>query len=332
MVFFSELTGNEKLKNTAAADIFAGTPSHAYIVEGPDGSGKHTAAKLIASAFFCERRDPDRFPCGKCLPCRKVREGICTDVITVNRGKNASIGVDVIRELRSTLDYAPVEMEQKVYMIEEADKMTPAAQNSLLLSLEEPPEFVKFVLLCADSSLLLETVRSRAPVIAMELFSSGKISEYLSEMPEYKQFANSSDLFSAAAASEGSIGKAMALLADRNAPELKEAALCRKIMPVLLSGTLAERTALIKELPAKREEILPLIKSIGTALRDVLACKKSEEAPMLFYTSREEASELCPRATVKRLLKLSRSAADAYQKIKANVNIQAVMTLLMTVN
>jgi len=329
---FEELIGNEKLKATAASDIYDRKPSHAYIIEGPAGSGRHTAARLIAKSLFCERISDVRFPCGECLPCRKVGDGISADVIFVNRGTKATIGIDTIRELKASIPLAPVEMAYKVYIIEEADKMTAQAQNSLLLSLEEPPSFVVYILLCTDSTLLLETVRSRAPVIKTELFPADVIAEHLSKDESLRSKAKNTSLEVVAAASGGSIGKAIKLLTEKDAPEFKEAKLCRDILPTLLKGTLSERISLLKIFPSKRDEAVSFFKTLDTALRDILIVKKTENGGTLFFTDRNEAAALSSMTTLKRILKLERSATDAAAKIASNVSIQPVIMLLLTEN
>lgn len=329
MILFPKLIGNEKIKETAASDIYRGFPSHAYIIEGPAGSGRHTAALQIASSLMCERKSKDRFPCGECLPCRKVSEGICTDVIFVNHGTKASIGIDAVREIKSSLNYAPVEMEYKVYIIEEADKMTVQAQNSLLLSLEEPPSFVVFILLCTDSTLLLETVRSRAPIFKTELFPTDKVFDYLSKNAKD---SGDKDRMIAAAASGGSLGKALSLLGDKNSEEAKEAELCRKILPTLLSGSLSERYGLLKSFPTKREEAVSFLKALEAALRDLVCVKKAHGAELLFFFDKDEASELSSKTSAKRLVVLQTKINDAIFKISSNVSVQPVLALLLTEN
>ncbi len=326
---FAELYGNAGFKETVGAELIANKPSHAYILEGPSGSGRHTAASLIARAIFCKDRSGD-FPCGKCLSCRKVKEGISPDVIYVGRGERATIGIDAVRDLRSSLSYAPVEEDKKVYIIEEADKMTAQAQNSLLLSLEEPPSFVVFVLLCADSTLLLETVRSRAPVIRMERLGAGEIVKYLSAKPEYANLRKK--LEDAAALSGGSIGRTAALLNDSDAEEFRDADLCREILPVLLYGSKSERNALLKTMPSKRDEAVSFLTVLMSALRDIVACKKTADGGTLFFADRDDAASLASRVSAKRLVTLYDAAQEAVDKISSNVNIQAVLDLFLTEN
>ena len=134
---FPALIGNETIKSILAADLAKDTGAHAYILEGPRGSGKHTAALQIAAAVLCENRgDPNRpLPCGSCSACRKILGGFSVDVMTVTNGDKASLGVDAIRAVKESLYVTPNDGEKKFYLIENAHLMTTQAQNALLLSL-----------------------------------------------------------------------------------------------------------------------------------------------------------------------------------------------------
>ena len=178
---FSTLVGNKYIKETLGTDIRNGQAAHAYILSGPVGSGKHTAARLCSAASVCEHRtDPNyALPCTECPSCRKILRDISADVIFINSGSRATIGVEQIRNIRQDLYITPNDGERKFYIIEEAEKMTVQAQNALLLSLEEPPSFVTFFLLTTDAAALLETIRSRAPVLSMELFYPDAVMDWL---------------------------------------------------------------------------------------------------------------------------------------------------------
>ncbi len=129
------LLGNEairaRLDAAAAQDRF----SHSYLICGPDGSGKHTLAKILAAAMQCT--GAGRKPCGRCEGCRKVFEGVHPDVITVNDPAHKTIAVDVIRQMRADVFLRPNEGKRKIYLIEQ--DMAEPPQNALLKILEEPP-------------------------------------------------------------------------------------------------------------------------------------------------------------------------------------------------
>ena len=139
--------------------------SHAYILLSPSAEERMSAARTIAAAAVCTAEES--VPCGACRACRKVREGIHPDVITLRRESDdkgrqkKEIGVDQIRELIADSVVLPNEAERKVYIIEDADRMNLSAQNAALKLLEEPPKGVHFLLCAANAEQLLETVRSR---------------------------------------------------------------------------------------------------------------------------------------------------------------------------
>ncbi len=328
MKFFDGLIGNEKLKKTVGYDIFSDTQSHAYILEGPDGSGRHTAAKEICASLMCKNRKAETFPCGKCSSCMKVANGVSTDVIFVGRDDTASLGVDKIRTIKETISFAPTEEERKVYVIEDAERMTVQAQNSLLLSLEEPPEFVSFVLLCTDSSALLETVRSRAPVIRMEQFPVRTLIDILKKR-NLCPTASEDALFNAAVVSEGAIGKAEELLAGESREALQTVATAKEILPILLSNRSTEKLSLLNVFPKKRDELILCLSYLVKALRDLAAIKKGA-GELLFFSDRGEAEALSRSAGISRIFSLESEIVSAIDKINSNVNAQPVLMLLIT--
>ena len=139
--------------------------AHAYILLSPSPEERASAAKKLAAAALCSAKGS--VPCGVCRDCRKVREGIHPDLITVSRltddkgKKKREITVDQIRAVVADSVVLPNEAERKVYLIEDADTMNVPAQNAALKLLEEPPRGVYFLLCAANELSLLETVRSR---------------------------------------------------------------------------------------------------------------------------------------------------------------------------
>lgn len=333
MELFASLAGNEKIKKTLASDILKEKPAHAYIIEGARGNGKHTAAYLAAAALFCEDRNSDTFPCGKCRSCKKTFGKINADVTVISRGSKATLGVDSIRLIKESLHLAPVEMKHKVYIIEEADKMTKSAQNALLLSLEEPPEYVMFLLLCEDSSPLLDTVKSRAPVLRCESFSADFIKSYLSSDPLYAKYAaeNPQSFGEACVAAAGSIGDAKLYLNQKQSKEIhamRERA--ESALKALCYGAQSERIASAFLYPSARAELADFLKLVQLALRDLLYVKKNSGSSFLFFTDFESAQAVAVKVSTRRLCALEASLRRAINDINANLSINAVLTLLVT--
>ena len=163
----SALAGNRRLKEQLAGQEERHGLSHAYILSGPPGSGRHTLARLLAAAMVCTAPPAER-PCGRCAACRKVNEEIHPDVITLaGAGENKPISVDQVRALRADAYIRPNEGARKVYLIQNAGTMNASAQNAMLKLLEEGPPYAAFLLLAESEDELLPTVRSRCEVLRL---------------------------------------------------------------------------------------------------------------------------------------------------------------------
>lgn len=140
--------------------------SHAYIIAGPAGTGKHELAGQLAAAWVCASEE-DR-PCGVCAGCRKAMAGIHPDITWLRppEGKR-EITVDQVRALRASAYIRPNEADRKVYLIDRADAMNPNAQNAMLKLLEDGPAYAAFALLTQNALALLPTVRSRCEVLSL---------------------------------------------------------------------------------------------------------------------------------------------------------------------
>lgn len=330
---FSDMVGNERLRLRLAEDIQAGTLSHAYILEGDAGCGKHMLAYRIASALNCRNRGNGTLPCMHCDSCRKILDGNSPDVIFVNRGERATFGVDAVRGLKSDVYIAPNELDTKIYILEEAHLLTPQAQNAFLLTLEEPPAYVLFLLLAEHTDTLLETVKSRAPILRMERQDAETMGMHLRRtVPEASLLSrNDPDAFAELlVAANGSIGRAMLLLDEKKRRPVLD---CRANAKQFLNLAATRRSTndaiqLIRSLPTKREELIPHLSEILPALRDLLVSKQSENAPLCFFAKRTEAEELSYRFTVPELLHLTDCVSEAIDALRGNANVRLTLTAL----
>lgn len=139
--------------------------SHAYLITGGSADSRGTYAERLAAAYLCEGEQP---PCGRCRHCRKAAAGAHPDLIRVfpAEGKR-EITVEQARSLRADAYIRPNEGRRKVYLIDPADEMNPAAQNALLKVLEEGPDYAAFLLLAGEPGRILETVRSRCEALTL---------------------------------------------------------------------------------------------------------------------------------------------------------------------
>ena len=153
---FETLLGNERLKENLTGSLGRGRVSHFYLISGPEGSGKHTLAKLLSAALMCENNNR---PCLKCAACRKVMEDLHPDCITVTDPEHKAVPVKQVRQVRDDMFIRPNEGIRKIYIFPQ--ELGVEGQNALLKILEEPPSYGAYLLLTDNPEQLLPTVRSR---------------------------------------------------------------------------------------------------------------------------------------------------------------------------
>ena len=140
---FKDMVGQQHIIQTLQNAIREHRVSHAYLFNGPRGTGKTTTAKVLAKAVNCEQ-GPSIEPCNQCDNCIGITEGTIMDVVEIDAASNR--GIDEIRDIRDKVRYAPTEVRYKVYIIDEVHMLTAEAFNALLKTLEEPPPHVIFIL------------------------------------------------------------------------------------------------------------------------------------------------------------------------------------------
>ncbi|SFL92451.1 DNA polymerase-3 subunit gamma/tau [Paenibacillus sp. 1_12] len=155
---FRDIVGQKHIVQTLQNSLREGRVTHAYLFNGPRGTGKTTAAKILAKAVNCMNGPADE-PCNECANCIRITEGAVMDVVEIDAASNR--GVDEIRDIRDKVKYAPTEVRQKVYIIDEVHMLTTEAFNALLKTLEEPPPHVMFILATTEPHKLPATIISR---------------------------------------------------------------------------------------------------------------------------------------------------------------------------
>ncbi|MCQ4088930.1 DNA polymerase III subunit gamma/tau [Saccharibacillus sp. JS10] len=155
---FQDMVGQQHIIRTLQNAIREQRVSHAYLFSGPRGTGKTSAAKILAKAVNCEK-GPAPEPCNECETCKRIAAGAVMDVLEIDAASNR--GVEEIRDLREKIKYAPTEVRRKVYIIDEVHMLTTEAFNALLKTLEEPPEHAMFILATTEPHKLPATIISR---------------------------------------------------------------------------------------------------------------------------------------------------------------------------
>ncbi|RKP48067.1 DNA polymerase III subunit gamma/tau [Cohnella endophytica] len=155
---FKDMVGQQHIVQTLQNAIREDRLSHAYLFSGPRGTGKTSAAKILAKAVNCEH-GPSTEPCNECSQCQRITSGSVMDVVEIDAASNR--GVEEIRDIRDKVKYSPTEVRRKVYIIDEVHMLTTEAFNALLKTLEEPPGHVMFVLATTEPHKLPPTIISR---------------------------------------------------------------------------------------------------------------------------------------------------------------------------
>ena len=305
---------NETLKRIVSDDISAGRFVHALIIEGPPKSGKLTLARAVAAELSGSEGAAD-----------KIIRGISADVyeITQKNGRK-TIGVEAVREIRESAFIVPNDSDIKAYIIRYADTMTVAAQNAILKLLEEPPKNVYFMLLVENATSLLATVRSRAPVIRMQVFTKDELERYLvkNSLRAVELAENAPDELSRVIArSGGSIGEALRILSEGDSSQTSG----ERVIELL--GALADKnraSLTVFPFPQKtREELLEFFSLLRTALRDMAAIKSRGKCEMLFGDD-ERLAELAKRFGMTSLLRAEKTVLELVEMLEKNVAITNV--------
>src|ERR687890_832777 len=178
---FSELISQEHVRTTLENAITQRRIAHGYILSGQRGTGKTTVARIIARCLNCIN-GPTAQPCGVCASCREIAEGCSVDVIEIDAASNR--GINEMRELRDNVRYRPARDRYKVFIVDEAHQITSEAFNALLKTLEEPPEWVVFILCTTEAYEIPNTIASRCQHFT---FRSVDFSELMVRMKQIAQ-------------------------------------------------------------------------------------------------------------------------------------------------
>ncbi|QJR20858.1 DNA polymerase III subunits gamma and tau [Brevinematales bacterium NS] len=200
---FDALVGQEALAQALKHALQTGKTAHAYLFSGIRGVGKTSTARLLAKALNCLSPHEGE-PCNQCESCVSINDGSAMDVIEIDGASNR--GIDAIRELRETVNYMPVKLRYKVYIIDEVHMLTTEASNALLKTLEEPPSHVVFILATTEVHKLLPTIRSRCQHYVFKKIPVTKIAHQLVTICETEGYPYEKEaLFLIAEAGDGSL-------------------------------------------------------------------------------------------------------------------------------
>ncbi len=208
---FDQVIGQDEVVKRLKNAITQNRLGHAFLFAGPHGVGKTSTARILAKSLNCLKNGPSVTPCGECASCKEITEGRSLDVIEIDGASNR--GIDEIRSLREHVKFAPTRSKFKIYIIDEVHQITPDGFNALLKTLEEPPEFVKFIFATTHAHKVIPTILSRCQRFNFRKIPVLKIIEQLKVISREEKLSVEESVFlSIAKASEGALRDAESML------------------------------------------------------------------------------------------------------------------------
>lgn len=324
MAGFSNIIGHQQIIEHLQNAISMHKVSHAYIFNGPDRSGKMLLADSFAMALQCEQQGTEG--CMTCHSCKQVLSGNQPDIIYLHHEKPNTISVDDIRrQINNDIDIKPYSSPYKIYIINEAEKMSPQAQNALLKTIEEPPAYAIILLLTSNADSFLPTILSRCITLNLKAVPDSDIRAFLMEkyqVPDYK-----ADMCTAFA--QGTVGKAIQLASSEDFGEIKNAAV--QLLKRAKEMELYELIDSVRQISEYKLEIDDYFDIMTIWYRDVLLYKATSDVNSLIF--KDEVYDIkrqASKSSYEGIESIIKALDKAKRRLSANVNFDLTMELLLT--
>lgn len=309
------LVGHDAVLQHIRSAVEAGRVSHAYLIEGAEGSGKKTLANQFAMALLC--KDPQGGqPCGKCDSCRVFLSGNHPDMHYLRPGEKGTLPVQYVREeLVADIEILPYQSGRKIYMVEQAQCMNAQAQNALLKTIEEPPDYGVIFLLADSIQSFLPTVRSRCVLLRLLPLPEELVAEVLT-----KQYLIAPELAASCAAfCEGAVGQALKLARSEEFAILRSQWMSR--LAELSGADTLEVLGWSEHLEKDKEHILEVLRMMLAWFRDLLLVTETGSSSRCICQDLREALEKSARVYERsELYRKIQILTDARNKLQHNVN------------
>ena len=320
---FTTIVGHSRSIDLLRRAVTHGGVPQSLLFAGPAGVGKFTTALALAQAINC-KDSTDGDACGVCSVCRRIVAGTFSDVVQVDRGDRASIGIDALRDqVLAPAGYRPFEGRRRVFLIDTADEMTVQAQDALLKTLEEPPASAVLILVTAVPDSLLATLRSRCRRMRFGPLSEDDVVRVLTNTCGLDQ----SEARHRAMLAGGSIGRALEIdgrdfVADRDAAMALLAAAADR--PVVQCLKAAAAFAQVDRKRRAREAAASRLAVLASLLRDVLAIDARGTAAAANADLAAALEALVPRFPIDRLLRAFAAVRKAQADLDRNASPKIV--------
>ena len=322
---FSDIVGQESIKEQLQGAISTGRVSHAYILYGEVRSGKEFVAKVFAQALLCEKpvtkQDGTIEPCGECHSCRQAMTANHPDIIYVP----STIGVEEIRDrIVETVQVKPYQGPYKIYIVEEAEKLTVQAQNVLLKTIEEPPAYVVFILLTSSTEALLPTILSRCVLLNMRPVRDDEMRTYLMEqlhVPESRAEI-------CIAFARGNIGRAKALASSEDFDKIRTNAL--SLLKNIHEMDTADIMEALKNIREYGFDINDYLDIMAVWYRDILLFKATHDMNHLIFRDEiQSIQKVAQCSDYEGIEEVIQALEVAKSRLRSKVNYELTMELLL---
>ncbi|MCR5301195.1 MAG: DNA polymerase III subunit delta [Lachnospiraceae bacterium] len=322
---FDSIIGQEHIREHLKTTLISGKVSQAYLITGESMQGKEFIARIFANALVCEHPRDGYDPCTECKNCIQAATRNHPDIITVTHDKPNTVSVeDVRQQIVSDAQIKPYQSRWKIYIMNEAEKMTPQAQNAILKTLEEPPEYVVIMLLTTSKSSMLPTVLSRCVQLDMRPVEDSVIKNYLMSeirIPDYK-----ADICTAFA--RGNVGKARSLAVSEDFDGIKEETV--RVLKFLRKMDTSDIIKTLKKFEEYKLNINDLLDLMMIWYRDVLLYKATmDEDHMIFRGERDEIIKEANDSSYEGIEGILKILEKTKERLKANVNFEMAMELML---
>lgn len=325
MGVFAEVIGNEQVKGFLERALQTQTVAHSYILSGEDGTGKKMIASAFAKALQCTgTSDWTARPCNRCHSCIQAASGNHPDIVFVQHEKTGTIGVDDIRTgLVNDIQIRPYESRYKIYIVDEAEKLSVQAQNAMLKTIEEPPSYGIILLLSSNVNACLPTIRSRCVELSVRPVTDAQEEFYLLQHGVSQQQIPSIVHFT-----KGNLGKAMQMAQSDQFMEM--IARLRQTLRQIHGMETAQLIQTVALLGTYQSQIQDCLDFMELWYRDILLFKATKDVDLLVFQEdafdMKRASERCSYEGIEAVLAAIQTAR---KRLDANVNFELTMQLLL---
>lgn len=320
---FSDIVGHDDIINYMKMANKNNKLAHAYILSGESGMGKTILTDLFVQSILCEKLQEGE-PCGECITCTKVKNNNHPDVKVLQKEKKEISIKEVREQINQDVGIMPYTAEKKIYIIPDAQSMNLLAQNAILKTIEEPPEYAIIILHSTSAEALLDTIQSRCVTLNLKNVSDVKVTNYL----QRKLLLSEYEAKSCAAFAQGNIGKAIKLAESEEFNEINDTVI--KILKQINVCKVDKFNEFIKELVRMKKDNNEFWDILTMWYRDILIFKATQDTNrIIFQSNLLDIKNQAEKYTYEQIEVILNEIENAKMRVRANINYELVIELLL---